>query len=65
MAAHARLKTEFTEGEKYHNLMNWLKFDMARNIYYMFIIVKTRCRWNIKFWHRWKLTVRSLYEELL
>ena len=22
--AHARLKNEFTEGEKYHNLMRWL-----------------------------------------
>ena len=25
MAAHVRLKNEFTEGEKYHNLMRWLK----------------------------------------
>ena len=25
MAAHARLKNEFTEDEKYHNLMTWLK----------------------------------------
>ena len=24
MAAHARLKNEFTEDEKYHNLMTWL-----------------------------------------
>ena len=24
MAAHARLKNEFTEDEKCHNLMNWL-----------------------------------------
>ena len=24
MAAHSRLKNEFTEGEKYHNLMSWL-----------------------------------------
>ena len=24
MAAHARLKNEFTEDEKYHNLMRWL-----------------------------------------
>ena len=23
MAAHARLKDEFTEDEKYHNLMRW------------------------------------------
>ena len=26
MAAHARLKNEFTEDEKYHNLMRWLKW---------------------------------------
>ena len=25
MAAHARLKNEFTEDEKYYNLMTWLK----------------------------------------
>ena len=25
MAAYARLKNEFTEDEKYHNLMRWLK----------------------------------------
>ena len=24
MAAHARLKNEFTEDEKYHNLMAWV-----------------------------------------
>ena len=24
MSAHARLKNEFTEDEKYHNLMQWL-----------------------------------------
>ena len=24
MAAHARLKNEFTEDDKYHNLMSWL-----------------------------------------
>ena len=24
MAAHVRLKNEFTEDEKYHNLMKWL-----------------------------------------
>ena len=26
MAAHARLKNEFTEDEKYHNLMRWLNY---------------------------------------
>ena len=26
MAAHAHLKNEFTEDEKYHNLMSWLNF---------------------------------------
>ena len=28
MAAHARLKNEFTEDEKYHNVMRWLKCDL-------------------------------------
>ena len=27
MAACARLKNEFTEDEKYHNLMRWLKYQ--------------------------------------
>ena len=27
--AHARLKNEFTEHEKYHNLMSWLKWSMV------------------------------------
>ena len=26
MAAHARLKNDFTKDEKYHNLMSWLNF---------------------------------------
>ena len=26
MAGHARLKNEFTENVKYHNLMTWLKW---------------------------------------
>ena len=29
---HARLKNEFTEDEKYHNLMRWLKLSVALNI---------------------------------
>ena len=29
MAAHARLKNEFTEGGKYHNLMSWLNLYFA------------------------------------
>ena len=28
MAAHARLKNEFTEDKKCHNLMPWLKFEL-------------------------------------
>ena len=28
MAAHVRLKNEFTENEKYHNLMSWLNFKL-------------------------------------
>ena len=27
MAAHARLKDEFTEDEKYHNVMRWLSLS--------------------------------------
>ena len=27
MAAHVRLKNEFTEDEKYHNHMTWLKLN--------------------------------------
>ena len=26
MAAHARLKNEFTEDEKFHNLMGWFNY---------------------------------------
>ena len=29
MAAHARLKNEFTEEEKYHNLMRWLNYTWS------------------------------------
>ena len=29
MAAHARLKNEFKEDEKYHNLMSWLKLSIS------------------------------------
>ena len=28
MAAHAHLKNEFMEDEKYHNLMTWLKWTL-------------------------------------
>ena len=31
MTAHARLKNEFTEHEKYHNLMRWLKYPFGRH----------------------------------
>ena len=30
MAAHACLKNEFTEDEKYHNLMNWLNCNFVQ-----------------------------------
>ena len=34
MAAHARLKNEFTEDQKYHNLMRWLFLCFLKhNIY--------------------------------
>ena len=32
MVAHARLKNEFTEDEKYHNLMSWLNYT-SRDLY--------------------------------
>ena len=32
MAAHARLKNEFTEDEKYHNLMRWHNFTSCPKI---------------------------------
>ena len=38
MAAHARLKNEFTEDEKYHNLMPWLIFPLLENFISMIII---------------------------
>ena len=45
MAAHARLKNEFTEDEKCHNLMRWLKFS--------FLLLLKSCKnavpgfWNV------------------
>ena len=33
MAAHARLNNEFTEDEKYHNLMTWLKWLEAFHVF--------------------------------
>ena len=32
MAAHARLKNEFTEEEKYHNFMSWLICNYVHDI---------------------------------
>ena len=32
MAAHVHLKNEFTEDEKYHNLMSWLIFILCLNV---------------------------------
>ena len=32
MAAHARLKNEFTEDEKCHNLMSWLIFSFQSKV---------------------------------
>ena len=31
MAAHVRLMNEFTEDEKYHNLMSWLNFFLKKS----------------------------------
>ena len=38
MAAHARLKNEFTEDEKYHNLMTWLLFLFTEVQMYLIIL---------------------------
>ena len=35
MAAHARLKNEFTEDGKYHNVMRWLNFTDVFQICYV------------------------------
>ena len=32
MAAHARLKNEFTEDKKYYNLMTWLIFQYGQGM---------------------------------
>ena len=36
MAAHARLKNEFMEDEKYHNLITWLIFSFGVPLYLKF-----------------------------
>ena len=39
MAAHARLKNELMEDEKYHNLMRWLNWYKVTNRYhYSFVL---------------------------
>ena len=48
MAAHARLKNECTEDEKYHNLMSWLKWAGERqNLQYKMALAQSdqnRCQ---------------------
>ena len=39
MAAHARLKNEFTEDEKYHNLMRWLNSSSDIRIFSLIMII--------------------------
>ena len=34
MAAHVRLKNEFMEDKKYHNLMTWLKCIVFKIVYF-------------------------------
>ena len=41
MAAHARLKNEFTEDEKYHNLMAWLTCVLKGALYIMQVFFTT------------------------
>ena len=38
MAAHARLKNEFTEDEKYYNLMTWLKYGLYASLGFPILI---------------------------
>ena len=37
LAAHALLKNEFTEDEKYHNLMSWLILTSVLNRHILYI----------------------------
>ena len=41
MAAHARLKNESTEDEKYHNLMSWLNctFISVNKVHFMLVCI--------------------------
>ena len=39
MAAHARLKNEFTGDQKYHNLMRWLIFPTKAAVHRLLIAV--------------------------
>ena len=38
MAVHARLKNEFTEDKKYHNLMSWLIYSFV-----LFLLLRVIC----------------------
>ena len=42
MAAHAHLKNEFTEDEKCHNLMTWLKAYQVMRSHYLIITLSPR-----------------------
>ena len=50
MAAHARLKNEFTEDEKYHNLLRWLilSLTLCRG---KKLIEKFECLFSVCVWH--------------
>ena len=38
MAAHVRLKNEFTEDEKYHNPMSWLKYELFSGKFWLQVL---------------------------
>ena len=40
MTPHARLKNEFTEDEKYHNLMGWLIYSVCNLLIVVFLLLQ-------------------------
>ena len=53
MAVHACLKNEFTEDEKYHNLMTWLNYTMK-----VLSIRTDRSKWKVQ--NKIKLLLRKI-----
>ena len=54
LAAHAFLKNEFTEDEKYHNLMSWLILTSVlvdSNVKSTYIVYLSRLMTKLTKWH--------------